>query len=590
MPSSTIKNVKRRTDGRTPVGDALARVRGAFTAVAVFSLGVNLLMLAVPLYMFQVFDRVLGSRSEETLIMLTLVTVGGLALLGGLDMVRSWVMVRVGVRLDFMLGGALFTNSVQRSLLGRGQDVQGLRDLGQLRGFLTGPGVFALFEAPWVPVYIGIVYLFHPLLGSLALGGAVLLLLLALVNELVTRRPLLAANRASMANYNHTQAQVRNADVVAAMGMMPALLGRWQRNNSEVLHWQAMASDRAGLVTGASKSVRLMLQVVTLGTGAYLVIANDITPGIMIAATFILSRALAPIEMAIGTWKQLVAARAAYRRMNDDLEQAAPSDTSMPLPRPEGRLSVEGLVFVPPGGDKPVLRGVSFRLEAGEALGIIGPTAAGKSTLARLLVGSWRPTAGHVRLDGAEVSSWERQDFGRHVGYLPQDVELFAGTVQENIGRMGEADPEATVAAARLAGVHEMILRLPKGYDTPIENGGFILSGGQRQRIALARALFGDPRLLVLDEPNASLDSDGEDALLNAMATAKLEGRTVVIIAHRPSILHRVDKMLVLKEGRVAMFGNREEVLARTVPPATLVRPLPGERGHVQEHDQSPGR
>jgi len=548
------------------VGAALARARGAFTAVALFSLCVNLLMLAVPLYMFQVFDRVLGSRSEETLVMLTLVVVGGLLILGGLDSIRSWVMVRVSARLDTLLSGQLLTASIKGGLRGESRDIQGVRDVQQLRTFMTGPGIFALFEAPWIPLYIGIIYLFHPLLGNIAVGGAIVLFSLAVTNELVTRRALLAANRASVATLNRTQAHMRNADVVQAMGMMPALLRRWERDNGEVLHYQATASDRSGLVSAASKSLRLILQVLTLGAGAYLVIQGHISPGAMIASSFIMSRALAPIDMAINTWKQFIAARAAYRRMNETLNTVEPSGTAMSLPRPEGHLSVENLAFVPPRGGKAILRGIAFQLTAGEVLGIIGPTAAGKSTLAKLLVGSWRPSAGHVRLDGADVYSWEREDFGRHVGYLPQDVELFAGTVRENIGRMGEAPAEAVVAAAKLAGVHELILSLPQGYDTEIEEGGLILSGGQRQRIGLARVFFGDPRLLVLDEPNANLDSEGEDALLEAIASAREQGRTVVMVAHRPSVLQQVDKMLVLKNGGLAMFGTRDEVMASTVP------------------------
>jgi PrtD family type I secretion system ABC transporter len=378
-----------------------------------------------------------------------------------------------------------------------------------------------------------------------------------------------AANEQNVRALRKTTAAARNAEVIEAMGMMPGITRRWLGDNQEALQQQMLASGRAGVILATSKLCRLILQVAMLGVGGYLVILYELTPGGMIAGSIILSRALQPVEQAIGTWKSLLAARSAYTRLKTFMTQAQERPADMALPAPQGHLSVEKAVFTPPGGQKAVLKGVSFALAAGESLAIIGPSAAGKSTLARLIVGAWRPSHGAVRLDGADVYAWERVDFGRHVGYLPQDVELFDGTIEENIARLDEPDPATVVAAAQQAGVHQMILRLPDGYSTRIGEGGTLLSGGQRQRIGLARALYGGPRLIVLDEPNASLDSEGEEDLLRAMAMLKSAGATVVLIAHRPSMVSQVDKILYLRDGLIEMFGPRDEVLPQ------LTRPVP---------------
>ena len=559
-----------RSGDKTLAQQALAACRGAFLAVALFSLCVNLLMLTVPLYMLQVFDRVLSSRSEETLIMLSIVAGGAFLTLAILEAVRARVLLRVGTRLDTVLGGEALAASIANALKGSGHSVQALRDVTQLRSFLGGTGVLALFDAPWSPVFIAVIYLFHPILGTIALGGVVLLLTLAVLNDLATRRPLTAASAASVTAMKRAEAAARNADVVEAMGMRRGVTERWFDENAKVLKLQQQAGARTGYITGIAKFARLTLQTAALGTGAYLVITQQTTPGVMIAGALLMARALSPVENAINTWRSLIAARTGYRRLNELLTATPPRDVAMELPEPQGRLSVEKLVYIAPGGGKALLKGVSFEVEPGQALGIVGPTAAGKSTLAKLMVGSWQATAGQVRLDGADVYNWEREDFGRHVGYLPQDVELFAGSVRENIARLGDAPPEAIVAAAQMARVHEMILRLPNGYETEIGESGEILSGGQRQRVALARALLGPPRLVVLDEPNANLDSGGESALLEALAEAKAAGLTIVVIAHRPSILNFVDKMLVLRDGLVEMFGSRAEVLQRFARPARL--------------------
>ncbi len=551
------------------LGEALSACRGAFTGVVLFSLCINVLMLAAPLYMLQLFDRVLSSRSTDTLILLTVIAVGAILTLAALEVVRTNVMVGISTWLDRRLGGAVLTGSVTATLRqGKDPSVQGLRDLSTFRMFLTGPGIFPILDAPWTPIFIAVIFLMHPLLGWLALAGALVLFALAVSNELATRNLLLLSGGASIKALQQAEAAVRNADVIEAMGMMPNLVRRWHRQNAETLALQARASTRSGGITAASKFTRLCLQIGMLGVGAWLVIGDEITPGVMIAAAIIMARALAPVEQAIGAWKQMIAAREAYQRVKHQLDETPPRGKAMPLPAPRGRLSVEGMTYFHLGALQPVLRGISFRLEPGEAMGLIGPTASGKTTLARLLVGNLKPRVGSVRLDGADVAEWEPEDLGRYIGYLPQDVELFSGTVHENIAHMGEGDSKAVIKAAHLAGVHEMVLRLPGGYETEIGQAGAVLSGGERQRIALARAVYGTPRFVVLDEPNTSLDHAGEEALVNAIATLKGHGVTTVMIAHRPSILRHADKILVLRDGTVERFGPRDEVMALVVAPA----------------------
>jgi PrtD family type I secretion system ABC transporter len=388
-----------------------------------------------------------------------------------------------------------------------------------------------------------------------------------LFNELATRKLLARSGTSSIHSLNQAQSAVHNADVIRAMGMAPNLIRRWQQQNAETLALQARASNRGGAITSASKFFRLMLQIAMLGTGAWLVLQAEVTPGVMIAGSILMARALAPVEQAIGTWRSAVAARDAYKRVKQLLAALPARPESMPLPAPSGKVSVEGLAYIHPGATDPVLRGVTFELNAGEAMGLIGPSAAGKTTLARLVVGNLTPRAGHARLDGMDVAEWDSEDRGQYIGYLPQDVELFSGTVRENIARMGEGDTEDIIAAAKLAGVHDLILRLPQGYETEIGDGGASLSGGERQRIALARALYGDARLIVLDEPNASLDSEGEAALVNALQTLSENNITLVVIAHRPSILRNMDKVLVLRDGAMSAFGPRDEVLPAVTAP-----------------------
>ncbi len=553
--------------------------RGALLIVGLFSIFINLLMLTAPLYMLQVFDRVLSSQSTDTLFLLTAMALVALLALAALETARGFVLLRVGNWLDDQTSGHVLAGSIAATLRrGREPSVQGLRDLSIVRSFLSGPSILPVLDAPWTPIFLTVIFLMHPMLGWFSLAGALVLFSFAFASEIATRKLFQSSGGISIKALHEAEAAVRNADVIEAMGMMPQLVRRWRRYNSEVLRLQDRAGARSRVIFAASKFVRFGLQVGILGIGAWLVIQNELTAGAMIAASILMGRALAPVEQAIGAWKSMIAARGAYQRVRRQLEEMPPRGHAMPLPAPSGKLTAEGVTFVHPRASEPVIRGVSFELEPGEALAVVGPTAAGKSTLARLLVGNLVPRGGHVRLDAMDVAKWEREDIGRHIGYLPQAVELFSGTVRENIARLGMGDPDAVVTAAQIAGVHEMILRLEKGYDTEIGDGGTVLSGGQCQRIALARAIHGAPRFVVLDEPDANLDSEGEKAVLKALHRLKDSGATVVVITHRPGILRAADKVLVLAAGMVQAFGPVENVI-RALPGAQPVQRLVSEIG-----------
>ncbi len=551
----------------------LARCRGGFVAVAGFSFIINLLVLSTSVYMLQVYDRVLPGRSVETLIYLTLIATVALAAMGALEFFRSRLLVRLGIWIDRVLSPEVLGRGIENALRGDAYRTEALRDLANLRSFLGGGGIMALFDAPWMPLYLVFIFLLHPLLGLLALGGAAILFGLALANNALTAGTLKQANAASARAYQAVGAAFRNAEVIDGMGMGGVLTRRWDEANASVLALQSLASDRAGLINAFTKPFRMFLQVAVLGLGAWLSLRHEVSPGAMVAASIIMSRALAPVEQAIATWKQTSGARESWGRLNQLLEASPLRPAGMKLPAPQGQLSVEAVTYAPPGAKAPVLENVSFAIPPGNVLAIIGPSAAGKSTLARLIVGMASPQQGRVRLDGADVFAWNRSDFGRHVGYLPQDVELFPGTIRENIARLDDGDPAEVVAAAQMAGVHEMILRLPHGYETEIGEQCSALSGGQRQRIGLARALYRRPTLLVLDEPNSNLDALGENALGQAIAAAKEAGSTVVIVAHRPSLMPLVDCVLVLNEGRAQMFGPRDAVLAQLRRPASSAPP-----------------
>ena len=546
---------------------AAYRCRRALIAVVFFSLCINLLMLTAPLYMLQVFDRVLNSRSSETLLFLTIMAVVAFVALGAVEAVRHQMLARIGGWIDRRISGELLKGALSNK---RGDEraasVQSLRDLAVLRNFISGPAVLPVLDAPWLPIFVAVIFMLHPWLGWLAVGGALSLLALALLNEFLTSRPMRMSNAASVYSLEQAEAAVRNADVVQAMGMAPNLLHRWNQQNGRMLALLQTANSRGAAVKSVSRFLRMVLQIAILGTGAWLVLEEALTPGGMIAGSILFARALAPVDQAIGSWRSAAQARTAYRRIVEQISENPAQPAAMTLPAPTGRLHVDGVTYFHPGASEPVLRGLAFDLEPGESLGIIGPTAVGKTTLARMMVGNLRPRGGQVRLDGADVADWDSDDIGPHIGYLPQDIELFAGTVRENIARMSEGDPEAIVAAARAADVHDLILHLANGYETEIGGNGMALSGGQRQRIALARALYGEPKLVVLDEPNANLDQPGEQALANVIDHLKERGATSVLITHRLWILRRVDKILMLGTD-TCMFGARDDILAKFVGP-----------------------
>jgi PrtD family type I secretion system ABC transporter len=546
------------------VRDLVLRLKAFFLHAGLFSLAINLLLLVPPLYMLQVFDRVLASRSEATLLVLTLAAIGALLVMALLDVLRARLLMVAGVALDRRLGPQVIEGLLaQAARLNGREPAHGLRDVNTLRAFCGGPGLLALFDAPWLPLFLLIIFLFHPVMGAVAIGGAVLMIVLAVLNELFTREPLERAQAEARRAGRFIDTNLRNAEVVGALGMQAAVTRRWAALNDTALREQMRAGRIGGTYSGLTKFARQLIQLAMLGVGAYLVVDQHLTPGVMIAATILLGRALAPVEALVAGWRSLVEARSAWRRLRQLFAATPASQPATQLPPPAGALDVEKVVFALKGAERPIIRGASFSLRPGEALGLIGPSASGKSTLARLIVGIWKPLSGAVRLDGADVGAWPRERLGPYIGYLPQDVELFGGSVAENIARLGEPDPAEVVRAAQRAHVHELILRLPQGYDTDIGEAGQALSPGQRQRVGLARALYGAPRLVVLDEPNANLDHEGEEALLRTLQCLRAEGATVVIVAHRPSLLRGVDKLAVLREGSIDMLGPCAEVMAR---------------------------
>ncbi|MGE8062162.1 type I secretion system permease/ATPase [Pseudomonas sp. NPDC089547] len=564
---------------RSELADVLFRLRRSFYALAAFSGVINVMMLTPAIYMLQVYDRALVSRNVTTLGMLTLLVVGLFLLMSALEMTRTRVLIRVGNCLDMDLNRRIFSAAFERNLSrAGGNPAQALQDLAQVRQFLTGNGLFAFFDAPWTPIYLVVCYLIHPWLGLVTMIGSMILVGLAYLTEKATQKPLAEANQASLSSASYANNNLRNAEVIEAMGMLPSIGKRWYQGHLRILQMQTLASDRAALISSTGRFVRITLQSLILGTGALLAIEGKITPGMMIACSILTGRALGPVEQVIASWKQLLGCRLAWGRLNDLLQDYPQRPPSMSLQRPMGMLAVENVIAGAPGSNTSIVRGVSFSLVPGESLGIIGPSASGKSTLARLLVGVWPAQAGKVRLDGADIFTWNKAELGPWLGYLPQDVELFEGTIAENIARFAEVDSDAVIRAARSSGVHDMILHFPQGYDTRLAADGTPLSGGQKQRIALARALYGEPNLVVLDEPNANLDDIGEKALVDALAELKARGATVILISHRPNVLCAVDKILMLREGAVHMLGSRDEVFAAlrkaSVIPAASAAPL----------------
>jgi len=544
----------------------------AFAGVALLSAMVNLLHLSGSLFMLEIYDRVLPSRSIPTLIGLAGIVVFLYAFQACFDALRARILVRIGASLDDRIGQRLFRVVLAKPLgATAGEDTQQpLRDLDQVRGFLGGGGPTAIFDLPWMPLYLFICFLFHPLLGLTALAGAVALLVLTLATELLTRRGVRDVVGSMQKRASLVTSGQRNAEVVRAMGMAGRWGALWRETNSSVSRIQQRSSDVTGGLGAVSRAARLAIQSAMLGVGAYLVIGGNITPGVMIAGSILSARALAPVELAIANWKGFIASRQSWRRIRKCLSEEEAVAAPLQLPPPRCSLSLEGVFGGPPSTRRLIVEDIGFSLSAGDGLGIIGPSASGKSTLARLMVGIWAPQRGKIRLDGASIDNWSPERLGRHLGYLPQDVELFSGTLAQNIARFQpDAPADAIIAAAKTAGVHEMILQFPQGYDTEIGEGGRALSGGQRQRIALARALYGDPFLVVLDEPNSNLDNDGDKALTAAMVGVRERGGIVVIIAHRPSALAAVDHVLVMREGRAKSFGRKDEVLTSLLRPIT---------------------
>ena len=552
----------------SPVATALSACKGAFVTIGVLTGLINVLMLTGSLFMLQVYDRVLPSRSVPTLLALAVMAIALFAFQGFLDMYRGRILVRIGSFLNERLNGCIYDAlaRVPLKMQGKADGIQPVRDLDQIQSFLSGLGPTALFDLPWMPLYLGICFVFHPWIGITALTGAVILVSLTLWTEVLTRAPARATAEANARRLALAEATRRNAEVLQAMGMRGRLAVGWVVANGKYRGASENTADVAGGLGAASRVLRMMLQSTVLAVGAYLAINQEATAGIIIASSILVSRALAPVELAIANWKGFVAARQSRRRLTDLLKLMEQETPDTALPPPSRSLALEGLNIAPPGQQKIVVQDASFTLEAGQGLGIIGPSASGKSSLARGIVGVWTAARGKVRLDGAALEQWSSERLGPHIGYLPQDIELFDGTVAQNIARFSP-DPgsDHVIAAAHAAGVHELIVRLQDGYDTRVGEGGIAISAGQRQRIALARALYRDPFLIVLDEPNSNLDAEGDEALTRAILGARERGAIVIVIAHRPSALLGVDLILAMANGRVQAFGPKEEVLKKVL-------------------------
>ena len=564
---------------RAPTGPEAGFVglSGLFWTVAIFSVFVNLLMLTGSIYMLQIYDRVLPSRSEETLLALTLLIAALFALMGVLDYARGRISARIGAIAQTRLDGRVFRATLRRSVLSseRSRPATGLKDLESVQRLMASPVLFAVFDMPWAPIFIALIYSFHPWLGHLSLIGGAILVVITLMNQWLTRKPEAEANAAMMDGDGFAETIRQQGDMIQALGMRRAVQERWQTLRNRALAAQLTSTDRVSQFSTLSKTFRFFLQSAVLGLGAYLVLQGEMSAGMMIAASILLGRALAPVEQAIGGWPLVQRARRGWAQLKILLEQTPDLVTPTALPRPRAFVDVKEITVFPPEQQKATLRMLSFHVSPGQALGVIGPSASGKSTLARVLTGIWRPASGSVRLDGATLDQYEPDILGSYIGYLPQDVVLFDGTVAENIGRLlPNPDPVEVVTAARKAGAHEMILNLPQGYDTSVSAGGARLSGGQKQRIGLARAFYGNPQVLVLDEPNSNLDAAGQDALNEAIRLAKADGKLVIIMAHRPAGIAECDTILILDGGIAKAFGPRDEVL----------------KAHVRNYAQVAGR
>jgi ATP-binding cassette subfamily C protein len=562
-PSSSAKS-DQGYEAREPLVRWRETAKINLIAVGLFSVFVNLLMLTMPVYLFQISDRVLTSHSVDTLLMLSAVTIGLIGVLSLLDTLRRQVLSRLATKMETILGGPLIASIVALAPASDGGNIQPLRNLHQVRGFIAGPTMLVLFDAPMAPLYFAAIFLIHPQLGYIVLIAGVVLIAIALLNQRATAAPLGQASLYGSKADTQAESLARNAQVVNAMGMLNESVAQWGREQAAALTMQSGALDRSVWISGLSRFARLITQIAILGWGAYLALHSQLTGGMMIAASIIAGRALQPLEGMIEGWRSVIQAWAAYGRVCTAVETLRNEKPRLRLPKPKGHLVADKLLYLPPGNKEPVLNGVTFELQPGESMAIVGPSGSGKSTLARMLVGCLHPTAGKVRLDATELRNWDRRQFGEFTGYLPQEVELFPGTIRENVCRMrGDLPDETVYRAAQLTSVHEMICHLPSGYETMLERSGAPLSGGQKQRIALARAFFGDPALVVLDEPNSNLDAVGEQALTEAMQRAKQQRITVVVVTQRPALLNIVDKVLILRSGRTEAFGSPQDVLRR---------------------------
>ena len=533
-----------------------------FKAVGIFTACINLLLLVPSIYMLEVYDRVLTSRNSNTLFMLTLIIVGLFVIYAALDAIRSYAVIEMGKKIDAQLNQRTFTAAFEQNLKQRGGVAgQALNDLSTIRQFVTGQSLFAFFDAPWFPFYLIVIYLFSPWLGLFATVCTLLMLILAIVNERITHEPLGKANSVAVQSANLATNNLRQAEVLESMGMLPAIRSRWFQLHTQFLEWQAVASQRAATMGAMTKFLRTLMQSLILGFAAYLVLQNSLSPGMMIAATILLGKALSPVESVINVWRQWRGVVSSYERLEKLLSDNPPRTPGMSLERPQGFVEFDRVYAAPPGVNLPVLKDVSFKIEPGDVLGVIGPSASGKSTLARVAVGIWPGVPNCARIDGADVYQWNKDELGPAIGYMPQDIEVFPGTVSENIARFSEHESSDVIAAAKSAGVHDMILHLPEGYDTKIGDGGVGLSGGQKQRLALARALYGNPSVVVLDEPNSNLDDAGEQALVSAIIGLRQRKATVILITHRSTVLQATTKLLLLREGSVVLFGPTGQVL-----------------------------
>lgn len=531
--------------------------------VGVFSFFMNLLMLTVPIFMLQVYDRVLASYSTETLFFLSIICIFALIILSTLDVIRSYMGIRVSHYIDEYLSPRALAMTGDEILKGASYHAQSLSDINTLKGFLSSSSLFTFLDLPWTPIYLFVIFSLHYSLGLLATAGALILFLLALFNERTTTNISQMGGLVSLQLKSRTESTLRNAEVIQAMGMMPSIIKKWMHQNSEVKQLQNKVSQRSALILAISKGIRMILQLLVLAIGAYFVLQNELNPGAMIAASILMGRALAPIEQGLTSWKQMLAANEAYARLKAYFAKEPPHQDALALPDIKGKISFESVYYVPPHAKKPTLNNINLTIEQGHCVAIIGPCSSGKSTLSRLMVGAWQANSGAVRIDGGCVYKWEREHFGQFVGYLPQDIELFEGTIKENIARMEAVDDTAVVAAAQLADVHDLILHLPQGYDTEIGAHAHVLSTGQRQRIALARALYKQPKVLVLDEPNSNLDHRGEQALIKALEVMKSQNTTIILVTHHPGVLRVVDDIIILREGNLEAMGSKNEVFEK---------------------------